>query len=84
MDRRRHSVLGESHQDEPLTDKTNSAGATGAGVMGDISVSSFHQRLKAVTWMSPVQFQKALRLQEARRLLLSTMVDARTANWRVG
>ena len=34
--------------------------------------------------MSPVQFQKALRLQEARRLMLSTMVDAGTASWRVG
>ena len=48
------------------------------------SVSSFHQHFKAVTSMSPLQFQKALRLQEARRLMLSTMVDAGTASWRVG
>jgi len=34
--------------------------------------------------MSPLQFQKVLRLQEARRLMLSTMVDAGTASWRVG
>jgi transcriptional regulator GlxA family with amidase domain len=31
-----------------------------------------------------LQFQKALRLQEARRLMLSMMVDAGTASWRVG
>jgi AraC-like DNA-binding protein len=34
--------------------------------------------------MSPVRFQKALRLQEARRLMLSMMVDAGTASSRVG
>lgn len=49
-----------------------------------MSVSSFHQHFKAVTSMSPLQFQKALRLQEARRLMLSMMVDAGTASWRVG
>ena len=49
-----------------------------------MSVSSFHQHFKAVTSMSPLPFQKALRLQEARRLMLSMMVDAGTASWRVG
>ena len=49
-----------------------------------MSVSSFHQHFKAVTSMSPLQYQKALRLQEARRLMLSMMVDAGTASWRVG
>jgi AraC-like DNA-binding protein len=52
--------------------------------LAHMSVSSFHQHFKAVTSMSPVQFQKALRLQEARRLMLSTLVDAGTASWRVG
>ncbi len=52
--------------------------------LAHMSVSSFHQHFKAVTSMSPLQFQKALRLQEARRLMLSTMVDAGTASWRVG
>jgi AraC-like DNA-binding protein len=52
--------------------------------LANMSVSSFHQRFKAVTSMSPVQYQKALRLQEARRLMLSTMMDAGTASRQVG
>ena len=34
----------------------------------DLSLSSFHQHFKSVTSMSPLQYQKVLRLQEARRL----------------
>lgn len=49
-----------------------------------MSVSSFHQHFKSVTSMSPLQFQKALRLQEARRLMLSTMMDAGAASRHVG
>jgi len=52
--------------------------------LAHMSVSSFHQHFKSVTSMSPLQFQKALRLQEARRLMLSTMMDAGTASWQVG
>jgi AraC-like DNA-binding protein len=52
--------------------------------LAHMSVSSFHQHFKAVTSVSPLQFQKVLRLQEARRLMLSMMVDAGTASWRVG
>ena len=51
--------------------------------LAHMSVSSFHQHFRAVTSMSPLQFQKVLRLQEARRLMLS-MVDSGTASWRVG
>ena len=50
----------------------------------NMSVSSFHQHFKAVTSMSPVQYQKILRLQEARRLMLSQMHDARSASREVG
>jgi len=49
-----------------------------------MSVSSFHEHFKAVTSMSPLHYQKALRLQEARRLMLSSMMDAGTASQRVG
>jgi AraC-like DNA-binding protein len=49
-----------------------------------MSLSSFHQHFKSVTSMSPVQYQKVLRLQEARRLMLSTMMDAGTASRQVG
>lgn len=49
-----------------------------------MSVSGFHHNFKAVTAMSPLQFQKLLRLQEARRLLLIGDVDAATAGYQVG
>ncbi len=38
--------------------------------IANMSVPSFHRHFKAVTTMTPVQFQKQIRLQEARRLLL--------------
>ncbi len=50
----------------------------------NMSVSSFHEHFKSVTSMSPLHYQKVLRLQEARRLMLSTMVDASAASQRVG
>ena len=49
-----------------------------------MSVSGFHAHFKAVTAMSPLQFQKQLRLQEARRLMLSENLDAAEAGYRVG
>lgn len=49
-----------------------------------MSASSFHQRFKAVTTMSPLQYQKALRLHEARRLMLFQKMDAYDACHRVG
>lgn len=49
-----------------------------------MSVSAFHHHFKAVTAMSPLQFQKRLRLQEARRLMLGDGFDAMTAAFRVG
>ena len=52
--------------------------------LAHMSVSSFHQHFKSVTSMSPLQYQKVVRLQEARRLMLSTMMDAGTASWHVG
>lgn len=52
--------------------------------MAHMSVSSFHQHFKSVTSMSPLQYQKVMRLQEARRLMLSAMMDVSTACWHVG
>jgi AraC-like DNA-binding protein len=49
-----------------------------------MSASSFHQRFKAVTSMSPLQYQKTLRLHEARRLMLFQGMDASEACHRVG
>ena len=49
-----------------------------------MSSSGFHEHFKAVTAMSPLQFQKQLRLQEARRLLVGENLDAATVGYRVG
>ena len=49
-----------------------------------MSVSGFHAHFRTVTAMSPLQFQKQLRLQEARRLMLSEDLDAAEAGFRVG
>jgi AraC-like DNA-binding protein len=50
----------------------------------DISVSGLHHHFKAVTALSPLQFQKQLRLLEARRLMLDEDLDAASAAYRVG
>ncbi|GLU29355.1 AraC family transcriptional regulator [Brucella sp. NBRC 12950] len=50
----------------------------------NMSTSSFHHHFKAVTAMSPIQYQKQLRLTEARRLMLVERLDAGTAGHRVG
>ncbi|MFJ5624606.1 AraC family transcriptional regulator N-terminal domain-containing protein [Peribacillus loiseleuriae] len=52
--------------------------------IANMSVSTLHRHFKEVTAMSPVQFQKQLRLQEARHLLLSESADAADVAFRVG
>lgn len=49
-----------------------------------MSVSGFHHHFRALTAMTPLQFQKQLRLQEARRLMLGEGLDAASAGYRVG
>lgn len=49
-----------------------------------MSVSGFHHHFKSVTAMSPLQFQKQIRLQEARRLMFGEDLDAANAGFRVG
>ncbi|MEH2255347.1 AraC family transcriptional regulator [Nostoc sp.] len=49
-----------------------------------MSTSSFHQHFKQVTSMSPLQYQKQLRLLEARRLMLTEDCDATSAAYEVG
>ena len=49
-----------------------------------MSTSSLHHHFRSLTAMSPLQFQKWLRLQEARRLMLTEHEDAATAALRVG
>jgi len=52
--------------------------------VASMSVSSFHRHFKEITAMSPLQFQKQLRLQEARSLLLRESADATEVAYRVG
>jgi AraC-like DNA-binding protein len=49
-----------------------------------MSPSSFHQHFRAVTSLSPLQFQKQLRLIEARRLMLAEGISASSAAYAVG
>ena len=49
-----------------------------------MSPSALHHHFKAMTGMSPLQYQKHLRLQEARRLIMNASVDAATAGFSVG
>ena len=49
-----------------------------------MSISSLHHHFKSVTAMTPMQYQKQLRLNEARRLMLIEKLDAGTAGYRVG
>jgi len=49
-----------------------------------MSASSFHQHFKALTSMTPLQYQKQLRLLEARRLLLADGANVAHAAYRVG
>jgi AraC-like DNA-binding protein len=49
-----------------------------------MSLSGFHKHFKEVTGLSPNQYQKRLRLHEARRLMMDEGLDAASAAFRVG
>jgi len=50
----------------------------------NMSTSTFHHHFRSVTALSPLQYQKQLRLHEARRLMLAESLDAATAALHVG
>ncbi|PZE19539.1 AraC family transcriptional regulator [Paenibacillus xerothermodurans] len=52
--------------------------------IANMGISTFHRHFKEATAMSPLQFQKQLRLQEARRILMSESTDAADVAFRVG
>jgi len=66
-----------AHYDQPMRIDDMAA-------LAHMSASSLHGQFKTLTSMSPLQFQKTLRLQEARRLMLATGMDAGLACQRVG
>ena len=49
-----------------------------------LSVSAFHSHFRAMTAMTPLQFLKRMRLNEARRLMLANQLDASNAAYEVG
>lgn len=65
------------HYTEPLS-------VSALAKLASMSASAFHQHFRAVTSLSPIQYQKRLRLQEARRLMLTDGLDAASAAYRVG
>ena len=82
---RRDSRLGQvrraiawirEHYDQPLRIET-------LAELAGMSAASFHRHFKAATAMSPLQYQKCLRLQQARRLLIANQ-DATGAAYAVG
>jgi AraC-like DNA-binding protein len=87
--RRMLSVDGQAHQVARAVSRLNREFARPLRVDelardAAMSASTFHQRFKQLTAMSPLQYQKQLRLNEARRLMLSEGLDAATAAYRVG
>lgn len=52
--------------------------------LAGMGVSTLHHHFRAMTELSPLQYQKHLRLHEARRLLIAEPIDAATAALRVG
>ena len=64
-----------------FTEPLSTAAIAGAATM---SVATLHRHFRTATGMSPLQFQKKLRLQEARRLLLAGATTAAGAAGAVG
>lgn len=52
--------------------------------MANMGTSTFHHHFRSMTALSPLQYQKQLRLQEARRLMLTEHIDAASAGFQVG
>jgi AraC-like DNA-binding protein len=65
-------------------DYTSSLPVERLAAAADMSPSSFYQHFRAVTSLSPLQFQKQLRLIEARRLMMTDGISARSAAFAVG
>ena len=67
--------------------KENYAKAFKVGDIADMvhmSISAFHRQFKTVTGMSPLQFQKQIRLFEAQRLMISSQANVSSAAYAVG
>ncbi|QWT22199.1 AraC family transcriptional regulator [Bacillus sp. NP157] len=81
-DSRTHRVLGAVHALRARFAEAMSVDELAS--IAQLSPSAFHRQFKALTSMTPLQFQKQLRLLEARHLLVAGAVNAETAAYRVG
>lgn len=63
---------------------TQSISIDDLAAQASMSSSTFHHHFRSMTALSPLQFQKQLRLQEARRLMLAERMDAANAAFQVG
>lgn len=52
--------------------------------LAGMSVSTLHHQFRSLTTMSPLQYQKRLRLNQARQLMLTRQIDAASAAFQVG
>jgi AraC-like DNA-binding protein len=73
-------AVGAAHQSNAMTADDVQDLARSCGM----STSAFHRNFHAVTALSPIQFQKQIRLQKSRLLLLNGTDDVATAGYRVG
>ena len=83
------SVFSEGHQIARIIDwlKENYTGTLRIDALAkqvSMSTSTFHHHFKSLTAMTPLQFQKMLRLNEARRIMLTEQADAATVAFHVG
>ena len=79
---RLHGLIGAVHTLRDRFAETISIGEL-AGI-AQLSLSAFHRRFKALTAMTPLQYQKQMRLLEARRLMIAETMSAENAAFRVG
>jgi AraC-like DNA-binding protein len=63
---------------------TESVSIEDLAAVAQMSPSAFHRQFKALTSMTPLQYQKQLRLLEARNLMVSGAANAETAAYRAG
>ena len=66
-----------AHYDEPLR-------IADLAALARMSASTFHRHFRAATTMTPIQFQKQIRLQEARNLLMTRTLTVAEVGYRVG
>ncbi len=83
------SVFSQGHQIARVIDwlKENYTGTLRIDDLAkqvSMSTSTFHHHFKSLTAMTPLQFQKMLRLNEARRIMLTEQTDAATVAFHVG